>query len=159
MANQLFNISRGAIGYYADDARGLVGATDRLHLVLLQAAEVDDTLNNYDTLSALLAATLNTELITTGTNYSRILLDSTDITWTVDDTGNDAQAIVDADQTWTSVTQAGTEVIVKLLVCWGTSGATDANIRPLTHHDFSVTANGGDITANFDQVAGFYGST
>jgi hypothetical protein len=156
MANGVFNISRGSIGYYADDARGLVGATDRLHIVVLQAAEVDDTLNNYDTLAAVLAGS-NTEAAST--NYARILLDSTDITWTVDDTGNDAQAIVDADQTWTSVSQAASEAWVKLLMCYGTSGATDANIRPLTYHDFSVTPNGGDITANFDQVNGFYGST
>lgn len=156
MANQVMNIARGAIGYYSDSTRGLAG-TAEIKIVVLEEAEVDDTLNNYDTLSALLAAGGNTEALSTG--YARKLLDSTDITWTVDDTGNDAQAIVDADTTWTSVSQAGSESWVKLLVCHGANGAADTAIIPLTHHDFSVTPNGGDITANFDQTAGFYGST
>ena len=72
MANQPMNIARGSIGYYGDDARGLNGATDRLHIVVLQVAEADDTLNNYDTLSALLAGS-NTEAVST--NYARKLLD------------------------------------------------------------------------------------
>lgn len=47
-------------------------------------------------------------------------------------------------------------------VCIGydsdTTGGTDANIVPLTWHDFAVTPNGGDITVDVP-VAGFYRAT
>ncbi len=159
MANQVMNFARGAIGYYSDDNRGLSPTDSRLVIVVLEAAEADDTLNNYDDLGALLGAAGNTEA--TSTNYARIQLDDTAVTWTVDDTGNDAQAIIDSDQTWSSVAQATSESWVKLLVCYDAdnTAGTDANIIVLTHHDFSVTPNGGDITADFDQTNGFYGST
>lgn len=158
MANGVFNISRGAVGYYHDPARGTVGANARITIVVLEVAETEDTLNNYDTLSAVLAGS-NTEA--TSTNYARIELAAAALTWTVDDTGNDAQAIIDSDQVWTSVSQLASEVWVKLLVCYDSdnTAGTDANIIPLTYHDFSVTPNGGNITANFDQTAGYWGST
>lgn len=158
MANGVFNVSRGAVGYYHDPARGTVGANARITIVVLEVAETEDTLNNYDTLSAVLAGS-NTEA--TSTNYARIELAAAALTWTVDDTGNDAQAIIDSDQVWTSVSQLASEVWVKLLVCYDSdnTAGTDANIIPLTYHDFSVTPNGGNITANFDQTAGYWGST
>ena len=56
MANQVMNFARGKIGYYAADALGLAGANTRLVVVVLEAVEADDTLNNYDELDALIAA-------------------------------------------------------------------------------------------------------
>lgn len=159
MANGVFNISRGAIGYYHDPARGTVGANARIVVVVLSLVEADDTLNNYDTLAAVLAGS-NAEA--DATNYARKQIAAAGLTWTVDDTGNDAQAIIDADQTWTSVANDDSNgAWDKLLVCYDADNTTgtDANIIPLTYHDFSVTPNGGNITANFDQTAGYYGST
>ena len=158
MANGVFNVARGATGYYHDPARGTVGANARIVIVVLEVAETEDTLNNHNDLGAVIAGG-NTEA--TSTNYARIELAAAALTWTVDDTGNDAQAIIDADQVWTSVSQLASEVWVKLLVCYDAdrTGGTDANIIPLTYHDFSVTPNGGNITANFDQTAGYWGST
>lgn len=151
MANGVFNIARGKIAYYG----GLPAANDGIVIVVLEATEADDTLNNYDDLSTLLAAAGNTEA--TATNYARKVLTS-GITVTVDDTGNDVQVIVDSDQTWTSVTG---NAFTDLLVCYDpdTTTGNDTTIIPLTYHDFVVTPNGGDITANFDQTAGFWGST
>lgn len=158
MANQVMNFARGAIGWYGDPLRGLLPAASRLTIVVLQVAQADDTLNNYDELEALLAAA-NTEAAST--NYARIELDDTDITWSVDDTGNTAKCVVDADQTWSSVSQAASESWVKLLVCYDANNGAgdDGDIIVLTHHDFAVTPNGGDITADFDQTNGFYGSS
>jgi hypothetical protein len=159
MANQVMNFARGKIGYYAADALGLAAANSRLVIVVLEAAEADDTLNNYDDLAALLGAAGNTEA--TSVNYSRIELAAADITASIDDTANTAKAVVDADQTWSSVSQSGVEDWVKLLVCYDADNAagTDSNIIVLTHHDFAVTPNGGDITADFDQTNGFWASS
>lgn len=158
MANDLFNVARGRIGWYAADALGLTGANSRLVIVVLEVAEADDTLNNHDTLGAALGAG-NDEA--TSTNYARIELAAAAVTVNIDDTANDAEAVIDADQTWTAVDQATTEVWVKLLVCYDSdnTAGTDTNIVPLTYHDFSVTPNGGDITADFDQTNGFWRST
>lgn len=156
MANGVFNIARGKVGYYTDDAQGLSAANSRLVLVPLEAAEADDTLNNYDDLNALLLAAGNTEA--TATNFNRIEIAAAGVTYSVDDTGNTAKTVIDADQTWSSVTG---NAAVKLLVCWDGDNAagTDANIVPLTYHDFAVTPNGGDITADFDQTNGFWSSS
>lgn len=156
MANDLFNFARGKIGYYAADALGLSGANSRIVLVVLEATEAEDTLNNYDDLGTLLAATGNTEW--TPTAYSRKEHAAADVTSSVDDTANTAKAVIDTDDTWTSVSgNASTDA----LVCWDGDNATgtDANIIPLTYHDFVVTPNGGNITADHDQTNGFWGSS
>lgn len=158
MANQVMNIARGRIGYYMADALGLSAANSRMVIVVLEANEVDDTLNNYDDLAALLGAAGNTEATATNLNSPRDETAAAGITINIDDTANDAEAVKDADVTWTSVT--GTAA-TKLLCCYDDDNAvgTDANIVPMTHHDFAVTPNGGDITADFDQVNGFWRST
>ena len=150
MADGIFNIARGKIGYYSG-----LPATDYITIVVLEVSEADDTLNNYDTLSALLAGTPNEA---TSTNYARKQLGS-GITYSVDDTANTAKSVVDSDQTWSSVSQAGSEVWVDLLMTYDPDQTnTAASMIPMTFHDFSVTPNGGDITANFDQTNGFWGS-
>lgn len=160
MANQVMNFTRGQAGYYADPANGLSGANSRIVIVILSLAEADDTLNNYDELNALLIAAGNAEADATG--YARIEIAAANVTRTVDDTGNDAQFILDADQTFSSISNDDTNGDWnKLLVCYDADNGTgtDANILVLSHHDFVVTPNGGDITANFDQVAGVIGWT
>jgi hypothetical protein len=148
MANQVMNFARGKIGYYMADALGLAGANSRAVVVVLQVAEADDTLNNYDDLGALLGGS-NTEAASTG--YARKQIAAAGVTTSINDGANTAQAEIDADQTWTSVSQAASEAWVKLLVAYDAdnTAGTDANIVVLTHHDFSVTPNGGDITADF----------
>jgi hypothetical protein len=158
-SNDVFNIARGRIGWYAADALGLgVNATSYLVINVLQVVEADDTLNNYDDWAAVLGGS-NTEAAST--NYAEITLDDTAVTITIDDTANDAQAEVDADQTWSSVSQAASESWVKLLMNYSVDYGTtpDSGIIPLTYHSFDVTPNGGDITADFDQTNGFWRST
>jgi len=73
-----------------------------------------------------------------------------------------AAAVIDADDTWTSgANDDSNGDWNKLLVTWDgdTTAGTDANIVPLTHHDFVVTPNGGDITADYDQTNGFWASS
>lgn len=160
MANQVMNFARGKIGYYAADALGLAGGSSALVIVVLSLAEADDTLNNYDDLGALLGGA-NSEADATGYG-ARKTHAAADVTSSVDDTGNTAKAVIDTDDTWASVSNDDSNGDWnKLLVCWdGDTGAgTDANIVVLTHHDFVVTPNGGDITANYDQTNGFWASS
>jgi hypothetical protein len=142
MANIVFNISLGRVAYDAT----LPGTADALVVVPIETTgiESDATLRDYDDLSALLAAA-NNEQTTMGRKTV------TSVTVTVNDT-NDRVECDFADQTWTGATG---NAISALLVCYDndTGAGTDANIRPLTKHDFVISPDGSDITAT---VADFF---
>lgn len=143
MADGVFNIAKGRVAEkVADDNTKLV-------VVLLSAAEADATLQDYDDMSALLGAAGNTEA--TFTNYARKVSTDTDGTVTVDDTNNRVDVDM-PDITWTSAGGATNNTLVKLIVAYN-QGAGDANLVPLTHHDFAVTTDGSDLTA---QIANFF---
>jgi hypothetical protein len=142
MADGVFNIAKGAAHeMIRDDAT-------KLGILLLKVAEADDTLNNHDTVALMLAGS-NTEA--NFTNYTR----KTPITATptVDDTNNRVDIDI-PDQTWTSAGGATNNSLVKLVVFYENSAADSGRV-PLTHHDFVVTTDGSDITAQV-AAAGFY---
>lgn len=144
MADLVFNIAKGKVGYYA----GLPATNDALIVVPIESSgiEADSTLKDYDTLSALLAGTTN-EQTTLGRKTAA------SVTATVDDT-NDRLDVDMADLVWT----AGTgNAVGALIVCYDpdTTGGTDADLIPLTKHDFAVTPDGSDITAQI-ATTGFY---
>ncbi len=149
MADGVFNIAKGRLAHYAS----LPATADALVVVLLLATglEADDTLNNYDDLAALLAAT-NDEA--TATNYARKVV-TTGVAVTVDDVNNRVDIDM-PDQTWTALGGAVNNGIGKLLICYDgdTAAGTDANIVPLTFHDFVITTDGSDVTAQI-AAAGF----
>jgi hypothetical protein len=135
MANVVFNVAKGRFVQLGT----LPAANDAIIVVPLEAAglEADSVLIDYDNLAALLAGTNNEQTV-----MGRVT--ATGVTVTVDDTNN--WAFVDiADVTWTAATG---NALGALLVCYDpdTTGGTDADIVPLTKHDFVVTPNGGDIT-------------
>lgn len=149
MADGVFNLSLGKVAYYA----GLPATNDALIVVLIKSSglEADGTLRDYDTLSALLAAS-NDEA--DFTNYTRKTLASVSVT--TDDTNNrnDADA---ADFTYTSAGGATNNTIGKALICYDpdTTGGTDGDIIPLTFHDASFTTDGTDQNITI-AAAGFY---
>lgn len=148
MANWISNIAKGRFAYYAT----LPAANDALIVVVLEAAglEADATLKDYDTLAALLAGTTN-EQTTMGRKTA------TGVTVTV----NDATDLVDVDTddlTW--VTATG-NAVGALLVCYDpdTTGGTDADLIPLSKHDFTITPDGvNNVVATYG-VNGFARAT
>ena len=155
MADGVFNIAKGKVNEYMARIDGNDPANSALIIVLLQVtSEADATLEDYDDLAALLAGS-NTEA--TFTNYARKTLTDTDITAPTPDDTNNWQAADFADQTWTSAGGASNNTLDKFLVCYDpdTTAGTDSNIIPLTHHDFSTTTNGNDLTAVVN-ASGFY---
>lgn len=149
MADFVFNIAKGKAGYYST----LPAANDALIVVLVKSAgiEADAALKDYDTLSALLAAA-NDEA--DATNYARKT--AAGVTSTVDDT-NERLDVDFTDVTWTALGGASNNTLAKLLVCYDpdTTGGTDADLIPLTAHDFSITTDGSDVTAVV-AAAGYY---
>lgn len=141
MANKVTNIGKGRFVYYA----GLPATNDALIAVVLEATglEADDALQDYDTLATLLAGASNEQTV-----MGRKTLAG--VTVNVNDTTNVA-SIDCNDVTWTAATGNATG---KLVVCYDpdTTGGTDADLIPLTIHDFAVTPDGTDITVQIDSA-------
>lgn len=154
MADGVFNIAKGRIVELYNRVDNSDPTNAVLVLVLLKVAEADSTLEDYDTLSALLLGS-NTEA--DFTSYARITLDDTDLSASaVDDTNNRYDLDI-PDQTWSSAGGVSDNTLVKLLICYDSdsTGGTDANIVPLCHYDFAVTTDGNDLTAQVAS-AGFF---
>lgn len=153
MADFVFNIAKGRIAEMAHRILGTGGGTQQANaafLVILVASsgvESDGTLKDKDTVSDVFSGATDEA---TNTGYARKTLDETGdgLTVTVDDT-NDWVDVDINDQTWTGVANDGTGAISDLMVAldWDTTTGNDSNVIPCTFHDFSVTPNGGDITA------------
>ena len=112
-------------------------ANSALKLVVLAASglETDDTLRDYDTLAAILAASNNEP---TQAQYNRKTLTDTELAApTVDDTLNLVR-LVYPDQSWTSVVSG--DSWAKLLTCidYDTTSGTDSDIVPITAQDMLV---------------------
>lgn len=144
MANIVFNIAKGKVGYYAT----LPAANDALIAVPIETTGIvsDATMIDYDDLAALLAGASNEQ-----TTMGRKTL--TGVTSTVDDT-NDRLDADFTDITWSAATG---NPISAVIICYDpdTTGGTDSSIIPLTKHDFVTTPDGSDIVAQV-ALAGFY---
>jgi len=154
MANQVFNIALGRVAelYNRVDTNDPVNAG--LVVVVLSATgiETDAVLKDKATLADILAGT-TTEVTNTG--YARKILTDVDLVAFAPDLVNDRVDLDIPDQTWTGV--AVGDSWSDILVCYDpdTTTGTDANIIPLTMHDFVATPDGSNITAQIN-VAGFF---
>lgn len=155
MATGVFNIAKGEVNAYQTRVANNDPANSALIIVLLQSAEADDTLNNYDDLATLLAAPGNTEA--TFTNYARKTLTDADISDpTVDDTANTKSSDF-PDQSWPAAGGVANNDLEKLIVCYdpdSTSG-DDSTLVPLTYHDFVATTDGTELIAQVN-AAGYF---
>jgi hypothetical protein len=122
-----------------------------LRLLAATGVESDATLQDKDDFSAYVSGTTD---FATNTGYAqKTIANGQGLTVTYDDT-NDRVDVDCPDQTWTGVANDGTGAIGDAVFGYdpdSTTG-TDADIRPISQHDFAITPDGSDITA---QVAVF----
>lgn len=144
MANEVFNISKGRFAHWCT----LPAASDALIVVPIMTTGLvsDATLRDIDDLATILAGATDEQ-----TTMGRKTVTAS-VTSIVDDT-NDWVDVDMPDQVWTAATGSA---ISKLFICYDgdTTGGTDSNILPLTHHDFPITPDGSDVTAQI-ATAGF----
>lgn len=156
MGDIVFNIAKGRVAEFYNRVDSNDPSTSVLTIVLLKSTglESDAVLKDYDNLSVILAAA-NDEA--DFTNYARKELTDSDLAAFAADDTNDRVDLDFADLTWTSAGGASNNTIGKLLVCYDgiTGSGADTAILPLTAHDFSVTTDGSDLTAQV-ATAGFY---
>lgn len=147
MANIVLNDALGRYREIIDDGADLI-------VVPLSADDADATMkdgySNVSRLDQFLLAAGNTEQ--TGSNWSRKVHTNANITVVIDDTNDRVEVQLDADDTWTAV--AASNDVVSLIIC--EDGAGDTTRWVLSKHDFVVTTDGNDVTANYDQTDGVW---
>jgi hypothetical protein len=145
MATVAFNISKGMVAQLAK----LPAANDGLVAVLLKSSglEADGTLQDYDTLAAILAAA-NDEADFTG--YARVAL--TGVAVAVDDTNNRVDVDFD-DPVWSPTTAPN---VGKIVVCYDpdTTTGTDADLIPIGADDFVLGSTPTSGTVTYQVAAG-----
>lgn len=154
MADQVLNIALGRVA----ELYNRVDLSDPTNAVLVIVAlsvtgDQDAAIKDADTLASIEALASVAEV--TNTNYARKVLSDADLTaFAPDDTNNRVDLDI-PDQTWSAI--AAGDAWTDLLVCYDSdsTGGTDANIVPMTLHDFAVTPDGSDIVAQI-ATAGFF---
>ena len=156
MANGVFNIAKGRAAELWNNVKTDDPTAAVLRVFLMKANEAESTLIDRDTISAVFAEAGSTEAdFTNYTNKSIATAALSAISLGTDDT-NDLQDADIPDQTWTSAGGASNNTLTKLIVAYDPDGTdTDTGTIPLTHHDFAITTNGGDLTAQIN-TEGFF---
>lgn len=155
MSDGVFNVAKGRVNELMNRVANNDPTNAAIVIVLLKVAEADGALQDRADLSALLGAAGNTEA--DFTNYARKVLTDADVSAPSPDQANDRQDADLPDQTYTAAGGASNNTLVKAIICYDpdSTGGTDADIIPLTHHDYAVTTDGNDLLLQF-AAAGFY---
>lgn len=156
MANIVFNRGLGRGTEWAERVNGNDPAASEIVLMVLATSgvESDAVLRDKDTFADVVSGATNE---VTNSGYAKKVLDNTSsITVTYDDT-NDRVDVDFPDQTWTAV--AAGDGWNDIVVGYDPVGSqTMSDILPHTLHDFVVTPDGSDITAQV-ATAGYFRAT
>lgn len=154
MANLVFNVALGRVAelYNRVDTNDPANSALVILVLATSGIETDATLRDVDTVTELVAGTTNE---VTNSGYARKVLTDADIVAFAPDDTNDRVDLDIPDQTWTGVAAGSGWNDIVIAYDNDTTGGTDSNIVPLTLHDFVVTPDGSDITAQI-AATGFY---
>lgn len=154
MADFVFNIAKGRINELHNQINANNPGNSALVVVLLKVAEADAGMKDRDDLAAILA---NGSTEADFTNYARKVLTDADINDSAIDDANDRREADIPDPTWVAAGGVANNNLVKLLICYDadTTQGNDANLTPLTAHDFVITTNGSDLVAQI-AAAGYF---
>jgi hypothetical protein len=144
MANFVFNIAKGRVAEYFNRVDSNDPANSAIILVPLSATDTEANLQDMDDLATVIAAAPNEA----GGSWGRKTLTDVELAAIAPDDTNNRMPATLPQVTWTAPTAA--QNTVGLLICYDgdTTAGTDANIIPLVHCDFVVTADGNDVVLN-----------
>lgn len=155
MADFVFNIAKGRVVEFYNRVENNDPSTSAFIIMVINAGgATDTTLKRLDSFLDIENDANAAEV--TNSNYGRKTLTDTELaSLPSPDDSNDRYDIDIPDQTWSAVSagDAWTDLIVGYDA--DTGGGTDANVIPCTQHDFAVTPDGSDITAQI-AAAGFF---
>lgn len=143
MADFVYNIAKGRVVELFNRVDANDPAASALYMIPVDVAAVTDaTLRDLDDFAAIITAGV-TERSATG--WNRKTLDDTVIALPAPNDAADAYDIDINDQTWTAVSAGA---VTDLIICYASVGSpTNAQLMPLTQHDFAITPDGSDVTA------------
>lgn len=149
MSDFVFNIAKGRAAELYNRVKSADPSAARLYIIPIAAGAVTDaTLRDCATFADVITAGV-TELTSGG--WARKTLAAADLATLAADNTNDRMPLDTADQTWTAVsTGTSTDLIFAYSA---TASPTNAQLVPMTQHDFAITPDGSDVTAT---VADFY---
>lgn len=150
MADLVTNISKGRVAELYNRVKAGDPAAARLYVIPIAAGAVTDaTLRDADDFAAMVTAGV-TERAANGWNRKTIA--AADIVALTPDDTNDRMPCDIADQSWTP-TSAG-DTVSDLVICYASvASPTNAQLMPLTVHDWVITPSGAVETATW---ADFY---
>ena len=155
MVDNVYNIAKGRARTYHDNVENNAPAGSVLRVMMFVSTVItDDVRRDVDTIAAFDALSTTTEFVGSGYTAGGISQAAAALSFLQDDTTNNSWDGIMTDVTWGSVA-AGNGPVTHLVVAYDSGGAsTRANMVPVSIHDFAVTPNGGDITAQFN-AAGY----
>lgn len=148
MANFVANIAKGRTVEFYNRVENNDPAASALVVVVLATTglEAQGVLEDADTLAAVVAGTTNE---VTGTGWNRKVLTDADLVAlpAPDDTLN-RYAVAIPTFNWTP--DAAADDASMIVICYDadTAAGTDANLIPLTFHDFVVLTDGNQVVVN-----------
>lgn len=145
MADFVHNRSKGRMVEYAERVNANDPTNSAIIIAVINTSATDATLRDLDDFAAI-EADANTAEVTNSGYARKTLTDASGITITYDDT-NDRVDVDIADQTWTAVAAGTSWTDVQTGYDSDTTAGTDSAIRPVSQHDFIITPDGSDITA------------
>lgn len=151
MADLVYNIAKGRVAELYNRVDLGDPSTARLFVIPIDAgAATDATLKDCADFAAVITAGA-TERTTGG--WNRKTLTAADLAAFAADNTNDRVDVDIPDQTWTAVT---TGAVTDLVICYAAvTSPTNAQLVPLTLHDFAITPDGSDVVAQI-AATGFY---
>lgn len=151
MADFAYNIAKGRVVELFNRVDANDPAASALYIIPVDVAAVTDaTLRDLDDFAAIITAGV-TERAATG--WNRKTLTDADITLPAPNDAGDSYDVDIADPVWTAVTAGA---VTDLIICYASvASPTNAQLLPLTQHDFAITPDGTDVTADVP-ATGFY---
>lgn len=150
MADFVHNQAKGKAAEWAARVEANDPTNSVFVIEAINTSATDATLRDLDTFAAI-ESDANTAEVTNG-GYARKSLANGSLTITIDDT-NDRVDVDCADQTWTAIAAGTAWTDLVFGYDSDSTAGTDANVVPVTQHDFAITPDGSDITAT---IAVFY---
>jgi hypothetical protein len=146
MADFVFNVAKGRVAelYNRVDSNDPANSALIVMVLATSGLESDATLRDKTTFSDLVSGATNE---VTNAGYARLVLTDTDLAAMAADQANDRMDLDTADLAFGAITAGDGWSKIVIGYDSDTTAGTDANIIPLTCHDFVITPDGSTVTA------------
>lgn len=146
MANYCFNIAKGRAVEYYYRVKNNDPTNSAFILIPLSATDTEANRQDDDDVATFLAAAPNEQ--TGGGWVRKTLTDSELAAFPAPDDTNNRYDVSVPQVTWTGPASSNNTVGLLIAYDSDTTGGTDSNLIPVSHHDFAVTTDGNDVVLN-----------